>query len=218
MTRPAHRRADLTIDQRHALLTSARTLAGEFDGAFGAETIDRFLRTSYDQFAVAGSRPLIAERFARQRLRALARVEGKDSSGTPIVLFLCVHNAGRSQMALGFFTHLAQERAIGWSGGSEPGERINPAAIEAMRERGIDITGEYPKPWTHEIAQAADVIITMGCGDACPVFPGRRYEDWALADPAGQSVEAVRPIRDEIERRVRALLAELGIPAAASGA
>ncbi|MEV5410119.1 arsenate reductase ArsC [Thermopolyspora sp. NPDC052614] len=131
----------------------------------------------------------------------------------PIVLFLCVHNAGRSQMALGFFTHLAGDRAIGWSGGSEPGEQINPSAIEAMRERGIDIAREYPKPWTREIAQAADVIVTMGCGDACPVFPGKRYEDWELPDPAGRSVEAVRPIRDEIERRVRALLAELGVPA-----
>ncbi|MFG1708382.1 arsenate reductase ArsC [Nonomuraea sp. M3C6] len=140
------------------------------------------------------------------------------TSGTPIVLFLCVHNAGRSQMALGWFTYLAGDRAIGWSGGSEPGEQINPSAIEAMRERGIDITGEFPKPWTTEIAQAADVIVTMGCGDACPVFPGKRYEDWDLPDPAGQSVESVRPIRDEIERRVRALLAELDVPAAAGQA
>ncbi|WP_433436886.1 arsenate reductase ArsC [Nonomuraea sp. CA-141351] len=207
----------LSIDQQHALLTATRNLAAEFAGTFGTETVERFLHTSYDQLAIrataAGFLPPMAERFARQRLRALARVEGKDTTGTPIVLFLCVHNAGRSQMALGFLTHLAGDQAIGWSGGSEPGERINPSAIEAMRERGIDISGEFPKPWTTEIAQAADVIITMGCGDACPVFPGKRYEDWQLPDPAGQSVEAVRPIRDEIERRVRALLAELGDPA-----
>ncbi|MFI7637310.1 arsenate reductase ArsC [Nonomuraea sp. NPDC049400] len=161
-----------------------------------------------DDVSIDPQHALLTERFARQRLRALARVEGKDTTGTPIVLFLCVHNAGRSQMALGFFTHLAGDRAIGWSGGSDPGERINPSAIEAMRERGIDITGEFPKPWTTEIAQAADVIVTMGCGDACPVFPGKQYADWRLPDPAGQSVEAVRPIRDEIERRVRTLLAD----------
>ena len=129
----------------------------------------------------------------------------------PTVLFLCTHNAGRSQMALGFFNHLAGDQAVAWSGGSEPGDQINPAAVAAMAEVGIDITNEFPKPWTDEIVQAADVIVTMGCGDACPVFPGQRYEEWVLADPAGQPVEAVRPIRDEIELRVRALLAQLGV-------
>jgi arsenate reductase (thioredoxin) len=136
------------------------------------------------------------------------------SAGKPIVLFLCVHNAGRSQMALGFFNHLAGDNAVAWSGGSEPADQVNPSAIEAMSERGIDITGEYPKPWTDEIVQAADVVVTMGCGDACPFFPGKRYLDWELDDPAGRSVEAVRPIRDEIERRVRDLLAELNVPVA----
>ncbi len=129
----------------------------------------------------------------------------------PVVLFLCTHNAGRSQMALGFFNELAGDRAVAWSGGSEPGLEVNPAAIEAMAEVGIDITGEYPKPWTDEIVQAADVVVTMGCGDACPLFPGKRYEDWELEDPAGQGVDAVRPIRDEIGGRVRALLADLGV-------
>ena len=104
---------------------------------------------------------------------------------------------------------------VAWSGGSEPGDQINPSAIAAMRERGIDISGEYPKPWTDEIVRAADVVVTMGCGDACPVFPGRRYEDWVLDDPAGLDVDDVRPIRDEIERRVRRLLAELEVPARA---
>jgi protein-tyrosine-phosphatase len=155
--------------------------------------------------------PLLAERFARQRLRALARVEGKQHDGKPIVLFLCTHNAGRSQMAMGFFTRLAGDAAVAWSGGSEPGNEVNPAAVEAMAECGIDIAHEYPKPWTDEIVQAADVVITMGCGDACPVFPGRRYQDWALEDPAGLGVDAVRPIRDEIERRVRHLLTELEV-------
>ena len=129
----------------------------------------------------------------------------------PSVLFLCVHNAGRSQIALGWFNHLAGDRAIAWSGGSEPAEAINPAAIEAMAEVGVDIAGEYAKPWTDEIVQAADVVVTMGCGDACPIFPGKRYEDWVLDDPAGLGVDAVRPIRDEIEARVRTLLDQLGV-------
>jgi protein-tyrosine-phosphatase len=130
------------------------------------------------------------------------------------VLFLCVHNAGRSQMALGWFNHLAGGHAIAWSGGSEPGTAVNSAAIAAMTEVGIDITGEFPKPWTDEIVRAADVVVTMGCGDACPFFPGKRYEDWELDDPAGRSVDAVRLIRDEIEQRVRKLLAELGVSSA----
>jgi arsenate reductase len=209
---------DLTVDQQHALLTAARLLADEFAGVYGQETIERFLYSSYDQFADAATipnyLPLFAERFARQRLRALARVEGKHTDGKPTVLFLCVHNAGRSQMAMGFFQHLAGDRAVAWSGGSEPGHAVNPAAIEAMRERGIDISAEFPKPWTDEVVRAADVVISMGCGDACPVFPGKRYEDWNLDDPAGLGVEAVRPIRDQIEARVRQLLDELEIPVA----
>ena len=143
--------------------------------------------------------------------RALAKIDGATADSRPVVLFLCVHNAGRSQMALGWFDHLADDRAVGWSGGSEPGKEVNPSAVLAMGEVGIDITGEYPKPWTHELVRAADVVVTMGCGDACPLFPGKRYEDWDLDDPAGQDVDAVRPIRDEIGRRVGALLTSLGI-------
>ncbi|MGZ5379156.1 MAG: arsenate reductase ArsC [Mycobacterium sp.] len=211
-------RQDLTLDQQLALRASASRLQTEFAQTFGVETIERFLHSSYDQFANRASiidfLPLLAERFARQRLRALAKIEGKASDGKPIVLFLCTHNAGRSQMAMGFFAHLAGDDAVAWSGGSEPGESINPAAVAVMSERGIDISREYPKPWTDEIVQAADVVITMGCGDACPIFPGRRYEEWILDDPAGQTVEAIRPIGDEIERRVRQLLNELEVPIA----
>ena len=206
----------LTPDQQLALRTATTNLEREFAGVFGPETIQRFLETSYDQFAsharVTNFIPLLAERFARQRLRALAKVEGHSHDGRPTVLFLCVHNAGRSQMALGWFEHLAGEEAVAWSGGSEPGVEVNPAAVAAMAEVGIDIGREYPKPWTDEIVRAADVVITMGCGDACPIFPGTRYEDWDLEDPAGQGVEAVRPIRDEIEHRVRVLLASLEVP------
>ncbi|MGK2881083.1 MAG: arsenate reductase ArsC [Mycobacterium sp.] len=208
---------DLSIDQRHALKTAATRLERDFADNFGVETIERFLHSSYDQFAGRASipnfLPLLAERFARQRLHALARVEGKISDGKPTVLFLCTHNAGRSQMALGYFTHLAGDDAVAWSGGSEPGDRINPSAVAAMAEVGIDITGEFPKPWTDEIVQAADVVITMGCGDACPIFPGKRYENWDLPDPEGQDIAAVRPIRDDIEERVRRLLVELHVTA-----
>jgi protein-tyrosine-phosphatase len=208
---------ELPNDQRAALRSAAANLRREFDGTFGVETIELFLSTSYDQFAerarIVTYLPLMAERFARQRLRALAMLEGKVTDGVPTVLFLCVHNAGRSQMALGWFNHLAADRAVAWSGGSEPGKEVNPSAVLAMAEVGIDITEEFPKPWTDEIVRAADVVVTMGCGDACPLFPGKRYEDWELDDPAGQSVDAVRPIRDEIEQRVRALLTSLDVRA-----
>jgi protein-tyrosine-phosphatase len=130
----------------------------------------------------------------------------------PTVLFLCVHNAGRSQMALGWFNHLAAGRAVAWSGGSEPAEEVNPSAVLAMAEVGIDIAREFPKPWTDEVVQAADVVVTMGCGDACPFFAGQRYEDWELPDPAGRDLDAVRPIRDDIQQRVRALLESLDVP------
>ena len=216
MTETSHR-PEITLDQRVALRTAATRLGKEFEDTFGVETIERFLHSSYDQFAgratVSNFLPLLAERFARQRLHALAKVEGRTHDGKPTVLFLCTHNAGRSQMALGFFEHLAGDAAVAWSGGSEPGDELNRAAIEAMRERDIDISGEFPKPWTDEIVRAADVVVTMGCGDACPVFPGKRYEDWVLDDPAGMDVEHVRPVRDEIERRVRHLLHQLDVAA-----
>lgn len=127
----------------------------------------------------------------------------------PSVLFVCVHNAGRSQMAAGWLRELAGDRIEVRSAGSMPAEQINPIAVEAMREVGIDLTAEQPKVLTTEAVQASDVVITMGCGDACPFFPGKRYEDWKLDDPAGQGIDAVRPIRDEIRSRVTALVADL---------
>ena len=135
----------------------------------------------------------------------------------PTVLFLCVHNAGRSQMALGWFRHLAGDGAVAWSGGSEPGNEVNPAVVKAMAEVGIDISSEHPKRWTDGIVEAADVVVTMGCGDACPLFPGKRYEDWVLSDPAGKGVDEVRPTRDEIGRRVRELLVSIGVTPVATG-
>jgi protein-tyrosine-phosphatase len=208
-----HRR--LTIDQRLALKAASGRLQREFQGVFDAVTTERLLYTHHDQFTgdSAITRFLRTERFARQRLQAFARVEGHDAGGKLIALFLCTHNTGCSQLALGFFQRLAAGRAVGWSGGSEPGDEVHPSAVEVMRECGIDITGEFPKPWTSEIVQAADVVITMGCRDACPVFPGKRYLDWDIRDPAGMSLDLVRAVRDEIERRVRCLLDQLNMPA-----
>ena len=205
----------LHTDEKLALKQASARLADSFVGLYGNETIERFLASSFDQFAdhakVTRFLPLLAERFAHQRLQALARIEGLHDDGKPVVLFLCTHNAGRSQMALGFFQALTGDNAVAWSGGSDPGIQVNPAAIAVMAERGIDISGEFPKPWTDETVRAADVVVTMGCGDACPIFPGKRYENWDVEDPAGQTVEDVRPIRDEVERRVRTLMASLDL-------
>lgn len=208
-------RDDIPLTHLTTLRSSAVILQRDCEGMFGAETIERFLITSYDDFAARMTNDtflaMFAERFARERLTALARVEGKSDDHRPVVLFLCTHNAGRSQIALGYFRALAGDKAIAWSGGSEPGDQVNPAAVAAMAEVGIDISGEFPKPWTDEVVRAADVVVTMGCGDACPVFPGKRYEDWTLTDPNGLDVASVRPIRDEIKGRVEVLLAQLGV-------
>jgi len=142
-------------------------------------------------------------------LQALAQAEGAIVSDVPEVLFVCVHNAGRSQMAAALLDHHGQGRVHVRSAGSAPADEINTAVVAALDEIGLDVTKEFPKPLTDEVARAADVIVTMGCGDACPVYPGKRYLDWELPDPAGRPVEEVRPIRDEIDRRVRGLLAEL---------
>jgi protein-tyrosine-phosphatase len=204
----------LPVEQRAIVRHTASTLRGEFAGSFSVETIERYLASSLLALQAARLKnfvPLFSERFARQRLRALAKVEGKVTDAIPSVVFLCVHNAGRSQMAAGWAKQLAGGRVEIFSGGSDPASEVNPAAVEAMAEVGVDIAGEFPKPWTDEIVRAADVIITMGCGDACPIFPGKRYEDWEVPDPAGLAVHDVRPIRDEIGDRVRALLSELGV-------
>jgi protein-tyrosine-phosphatase len=141
------------------------------------------------------------------------RPENDAPKRLPVVLFLCTHNAGRSQMALGWLTHLGHGRVVGRSGGSEPATELNKVAVEVMAEAGIDISDGFPKRWTIEEVEAADVVVTMGCGDTCPVVPGKRYEDWGVADPAGQPLEVVRPIRDDIEGRVRDLLDRLSIGA-----
>ena len=207
----------LPLDQQVVVRRVVANVQESFAGTFGRETIERFVVDSLELLIptakVKTFLPVLAEKFAKDRLRALGKVEGSLPTSVPGVLFLCVHNAGRSQMAAGWLRHLAGERVTVYSGGSEPASEINAAAIAAMAEVGIDITAEFPKPWTDEIVRAADVVITMGCGDACPLYPGTRYEDWELEDPAGQDVAAVRPIRDDIRTRVVALIASLPISA-----
>ena len=205
----------LSPAQRHVIRSATARLKDEFAGMLSPETIERYMAESLDDFlpdaTVTTFAPVLAERFTRDRLRALAKAEGRIMSDVPSVLFLCVHNAGRSQMAAGWLRHLAGDGVEVYSGGSEPASQINPAAIAAMAEVGIDIRNEFPKRWTDEVVRAADVVVTMGCGDACPFYPGKRYEDWELDDPAGLDIAKVRPIRDEIRRRVEALMASLEV-------
>ena len=207
--------ASLTPEQQVAIRQTAVVLQRRWQGRMNVETIERFLAESVD-LVLPSARvttwvPVVVERLTNDRLRAMLRLETPSTDLAPSVLFLCVHNAGRSQMAAGWMRHLAGGRVDVFSGGSDPGTELNQGAVAAMAEKGIDISGELPQPWTDEFVRAADVIVTMGCGDACPVYPGRRYLDWELDDPAGRSLEEVRPIRDEIERRVRGLLDELGV-------
>jgi protein-tyrosine-phosphatase len=187
-------------------------LAGEFSGIFAAETIRRCAMENlglYRDSAVIEFVPLFVYRFTRERLQAAAQVEGKLTKTVPEVLFVCVHNAGRSQIAAAFTHALSEGRVHVRSAGSTPASEINPAVVEAMREAGVDLSQAFPKPLTDEVVQAADVVITMGCGDACPIYPGKRYEDWEVEDPASATIDEVRVIRDEIRERVLGLLSTL---------
>ncbi len=203
----------LNATEKLQIREAAERLRRGFEGKLNAETIERYIDSSVETLTERANTstwvPLLAERFARDRLRALLRLDGDFSTLNPSVLFLCVHNAGRSQMAAGWMRHIAGEDVDVFSGGSEPAELVNKAAVAAMAEKGIDIAAEIPQPWSDEIVRAADVVVTMGCGDACPVFPGKRYVDWELDDPSGRTIEEVRLIRDDIEHRVRSLLTEL---------
>jgi arsenate reductase (thioredoxin) len=203
----------MTPEQRVQLNHAVKQLHTKFHGIFNFESVEAFVFESYDEIArrATVTRWLVvtAEKYALQRLEALAHSRDHSAKSVPAVLFLCVHNAGRSQMALGWFDHLAAGRAIAWSGGSEPGSELNPDVVKAMAEVGIDISGEFPKPWTDEFLGAADVVVTMGCGDSCPLVPGKRYEDWDLDDPTDKSLEEIRPIREAVKGRVELLLAEI---------
>ena len=194
-----------------------RRLAGDltekFAGVFNSETIERYVLESYTGLLRTSTvRTHLASRtihFATDRLTALAQAKGAIERTVPEVLFVCEQNAGRSQMAAVLTAQLSQGRVHVRSAGSAPGKDLNPAVVEAMAELGLSMTEEFPKPLTDDVVQAADVVVTMGCGDACAIYPGKRYEDWELTDPAGLSLVEVRVIRDDIRTRVEALLAEL---------
>jgi arsenate reductase len=197
---------------RNQIRHAADELHEEFAGIFSTETIARYIEESSDLLSnarITAFVPLLVHRFARERLQALAQAQGDIVKAQPEVLFVCVHNAGRSQMAAGLVSLRSHGRIHVRSAGSDPADTINPAVVQAMNEIGVDMEQEFPKPLTDEVVRAADVVITMGCGDACPIYPGKKYEDWELDDPAGQEIDAVRRIRDDIDARVQRLIAEL---------
>ena len=198
---------------RHHVEQAADALHREFEGVFSQETIARYIVESTDLLAgnarVNVFVPVLVHRFARERLKALGQSQGVITKDQPEVLFVCVHNAGRSQMAAGLVKLRSEGRVHVRSAGSAPGSKINPAVVEAMGEIGVDLSEEFPKPLTDEFVKGADVVITMGCGDACPIYPGKKYEDWELDDPADQDLDTVRRIRDEIDTRVQNLITEL---------
>jgi arsenate reductase (thioredoxin) len=212
---------DLRIDliTRGHLEKGLEHLTEEFAGTFSAETVERYMAESMEK--LGGARitnyvPLFVHRFARERLRALGQVEGVIAKPVPEVLFVCVQNAGRSQMAAALLDFYAEGRVHVRSAGSAPADDINADVVTAMAELGLDISKEFPKPMTDEVVEAADAVITMGCGDACPIYPGKRYEDWEVDDPAETDLDGVRRIRDDISARVRRLLAEVTAPAGAA--
>ncbi len=205
----AHDRKQTLID---LALTGASNLGLEFKGVFSEETIRRFLAesiASLQESQVTDYLPIFAYRFARERLTAAAQAAGSIPKTMPEVLFVCVHNAGRSQMAAALLDARSQGKVHVRSAGSAPSSAINRDVITAMSEVGLDLSKEFPKPMTDDVVRAADVVITMGCGDACPIYPGKRYEDWDVDDPAGKDLEAVRRIRDDIATRVDRLIVDL---------
>jgi arsenate reductase (thioredoxin) len=208
--------AQMSPLMRSCLDDAARKLSGRFRGVFSEETVAGVVEDSFEQL---GDRPTVGpnfmpifiERFARERLEAVAQAEGLVAKALPEMLFVCVHNSGRSQMAAALAHELSNGQVRVRSAGSDPTEKINPTVVEAMAEVGIDVRMEFPKPLTDEVVRAADAIVTLGCGDACPVYPGKRYEDWDVADPAGQPLDVVRRIRYEIHHHVVDLLETMDI-------
>ncbi|MGO9225853.1 arsenate reductase ArsC [Mycobacterium sp.] len=213
---PRHRAQPELLMPQAVLSRTAADLAARYTGVFSAQTVERYVFESYAALRRTARIHIhltsLAARFATDRLTALAQAQGAAPKDVPEVLFICVHNAGRSQMAAALLNHHAQGRVHVRSAGSAPEEALNPNVIEVMAEIGLDLGDEYPKPLTDDVVAAADVVVSMGCGDACAVYPGKRYLDWALDDPEGKSLEAVRAIRDDLDARVRQLLDELTRP------
>lgn len=201
-----------TLDT-HVLQRSAEHLAEAYAGIFSPETVERYVFESYATLSrTARVRTYLAStaiHFAGDRLRALAQAEGRIESPVPQVLFVCVHNSGRSQIAAALLSHRAGDGVEVRSAGSLPDAEIHPLVVQALRQRGIDLSGAYPKPLTDDVVRAADYVVTMGCGDACPVYPGKRYLDWEITDPAEETLERVHRIVDEIDQRVGSLWGEI---------
>jgi arsenate reductase len=197
------------------LLRAADDLAGQFVGAFGKETIERYVFDSYTALRHTATStthlPNLSVRFARDRLTALAHAEGRLTKDVPEVLFVCAQNAGRSQLAMALTNHHAAGAVHVRSAGTAPAGSVDANVLVALAESGVDAAGQFPKPLTDDVVRAADVVVTTGCGDACPVYPGKRYLDWDLDEPEGKSLARVRAIRDDIDARVQSLLDELGI-------
>ncbi|GAA4393348.1 MULTISPECIES: arsenate reductase ArsC [Brevibacterium] len=205
--------ADTPPLDTQVLQHTADDLARKYEGIFSPETIERYVFESYTTLSrtarIRDHLAILAERFAADRLRALALAQGKIETTVPQVLFVCVHNVGRSQIASALLAHYAGDRVEVRSAGSLPGSEVHPLVIDALAERHIDLSGAFPKPLTDDVVRAADYVITMGCGDACPIYPGKRYLDWELADPAEETPERIREIVDQIDDRVRALWTEI---------
>jgi arsenate reductase len=208
LRRPAESYLEADVLRRISL-----NLAQRFAGTFGAETVDRYVHESYallaEQAHITRYLTSLTSKFAADRLSALAKEKARPATGIPEVLFVCVQNAGRSQIASAILRHLAGDKVLVRTAGSEPAAAVRSVVTTALDEIGVSLDGEYPKPLTDEVVRAADVVITMGCGDACPVYPGKRYLDWELDDPAGLPLPQVRRIRDRIEGHVRELLKTL---------
>ncbi len=206
---PTHAKVPLTAEY----VRIVDDLTYHYDGVFSREIVQGAVERARDTLGPVAKfpnfLPILTERFARDQLLAAAQADGKIATSVPEILFVCVHNAGRSQMAAALAKHLSAGKVHVRSAGSQPDQPIHALTIQALAERGIEITEAFPKPVTDDVVRAADVIITMGCGDACPVFPGKRYEDWDVADPAGQPMQTVRMIRDDIQARVTTLLGEV---------
>lgn len=208
-----HRSQPELLMPQAVLSRTAERLAAEYEGIFSMQTVERYVFESYTSLRrtskIHTHLTTLAGKFAADRLTALAQSQGDAPKLVPEVLFICVHNAGRSQMAAGLLNHRAQGQVHVRSAGSSPTHEINPIVVEAMTEMGIDLGGEFPKPLTDDVVAAADIVVSMGCGDACAVYPGKRYLDWQLTDPDGKSLDEVRLIRDDLDARVSELLTEL---------